>query len=210
MSKMSILTHVQCDGVNPSCGTCIIANSECKYHSPEASLKQRLEELEAEYRYVTHSVTGTHEPGHQSATGLKELTTASLSSADAISSVDTCYPSHQESFPGQNSSSKPQAKLRLSQWTKVSNDDDLLSHLFSLFWTWERSLTRILHREMLLDSLSAEWDATSDAPTTTQTEFCSELLVNSILAISMVSGSMVTAHFSQANDYNLSSSGLLL
>lgn len=196
MSKMGILTHAQCDGVNPSCGTCIIAESECKYRSPEASLKQRLEVLEAAYGDVTHAVIGTHERGHQGATGLKKHTTPRLSSADAITSVDTYYPSHRESFPGQNSSSKPQVKLRLSQWTKVSNDDDLLSYLFSLFWTWERSLTRILHREMLLDSLSPEWDATSDAPTTTQTAFCSELLVNSILAVSMVSGSKGNCTFS--------------
>lgn len=70
--------------------------------------------------------------------------------------------------------------LPVSRWTSVSKNERLLNHLLILFWTWDHVLARIVHRELLLESLSTE------APGGSDFEFCSEFLINSILAISMV------------------------
>ncbi|UNI14819.1 hypothetical protein JDV02_001411 [Purpureocillium takamizusanense] len=70
--------------------------------------------------------------------------------------------------------------LPLSRWTAVTRDEGVLNHLFALFWTWDHSLARILHRELLLDSLTAD----PEAPGHIDTCFCSQFLINSILAIS--------------------------
>ncbi|KAM4064316.1 fungal specific transcription factor [Hirsutella rhossiliensis] len=54
-----------------------------------------------------------------------------------------------------------------------------------MFWTWDSTLATILHRELLLDTLSAERDATSSAPREAEAQFCSDFLINSMLAVSM-------------------------
>lgn len=173
---------MQCDGKDPSCGSCIVSDVECVYRMPNADLKQRLEELELAYKDVTQSIHDGRDAGEQIDAGMGETTRASLSSA--VSSANTNYSSRQISSRGP--SSEVSATLPLARWTTVSNDENLLNHLFTLFWTWESTLSRILSRELLIDSLSAAPDATSSASSGLETEFCSELLVNSILAISMV------------------------
>ncbi|KAM4066770.1 fungal specific transcription factor [Hirsutella rhossiliensis] len=54
-----------------------------------------------------------------------------------------------------------------------------------MFWTWDSTLATILHRELLLDTLYAERDATSSAPREAEAQFCSDFLINSMLAVSM-------------------------
>ncbi|GJN72230.1 hypothetical protein PLICBS_006302 [Purpureocillium lilacinum] len=82
------------------------------------------------------------------------------------------------------------AVLPLSRWTTVTADETLLNHLFALFWTWDHSLARILHRELLLDGLTAD----TQGPGRPDTRFCSEFLINSILAVS-------TSCFHKSDDF---------
>ena len=146
------------------------------------------------YRDITqslHKIDKMHIAGDRSANGARDDARASLSSAGAASSHDTPFTGNENNDSLWCFSSTPPANLPLSRWTSVSNDDKLLTHLFTLFWTWEATLTRILHREWLLHSLSAkpagEGVVSSASPIDAQeAQFCSELLINSILAISMV------------------------
>ena len=171
------------------------------------------------YRNVTQSLHKSdkmHIAGDRSANGARDDARASLSSAGAASSPDTPFTGNENNDSLWCFSSTPPANLPLSRWTSVSNDDKLLTHLFSLFWTWEPTLTRILHREWLLHSLStkpAEEGSVSSAPSIgRKAPFCSELLINSILAISMVcvSQQWECAFFGIRNLGNLGLLGLFL
>jgi hypothetical protein len=77
--------------------------------------------------------------------------------------------------------------LPVSQWTAMSHDDTWLSHLLRLFWTWDTTLTRLIHRELLADVISTRRNNGDEADGQFVSQFCSELLVNSILAYSSVS-----------------------
>ena len=64
-----------------------------------------------------------------------------------------------------------------SRWTRVTDDGHFLALLLSAWHTWEYSYYHILDWEIFLGDLS-----------NSQTDFCSELLVNSLLATASVSG----------------------
>ncbi|KAL4944621.1 hypothetical protein BDV06DRAFT_81933 [Aspergillus oleicola] len=59
-------------------------------------------------------------------------------------------------------------------WTKVTNDDHLVSGLISLYFTWDHPLMQVVDQELILRDMAAG-DMSS--------EFCSPVLVNSILAV---------------------------
>ncbi|KAL4912317.1 fungal-specific transcription factor domain-containing protein [Aspergillus aurantiobrunneus] len=59
-------------------------------------------------------------------------------------------------------------------WTKVTDDDHLVSGLVSLYFTWDHPLMQVVDQEMFLRDMSAG-DMSS--------EFCSPTLVDSILAV---------------------------
>ncbi|KAK3939026.1 hypothetical protein QBC46DRAFT_409619 [Diplogelasinospora grovesii] len=68
--------------------------------------------------------------------------------------------------------------LPVSRWTAVSRDDVQLTHMLNLFWTWDHTLTHILDKAQFLGCLR------SDTPTLPR--FCSDFLVNSILAVASI------------------------
>jgi hypothetical protein len=64
----------------------------------------------------------------------------------------------------------------LPNWTPISKDARFLAHLMTLWHKWEYSYYHYLDWDILLDDLSSG-----------RTDFCSELLVNAILASASVS-----------------------
>lgn len=76
--------------------------------------------------------------------------------------------------------------LPVSQWTTVSQDDVWLSHLLRLFWTWDTTLTRIIHRDLLVDMISTRHGVNENTDGKLVAQFCSELLINALLAYSSV------------------------
>ena len=160
----------------------MISHSECVYRVSARVLKRRFEELEVAYRDVTQNlekINNKHRSGDRS-----------TKDGGDDASPDAPYTGNENDDSRRGSSIISHPNLPLSRWTTVSNDDELLNHLFNLFWTWEATLTRILHREWLVNSLSAR-SATENGVLSLpkdiqEVQFCSELLINSILAISMV------------------------
>ncbi|KAL2872479.1 putative C6 transcription factor [Aspergillus lucknowensis] len=59
-------------------------------------------------------------------------------------------------------------------WTNVTDDDHLVSHLISVYFTWDHPFMQVVDQEMFLRAMTA--GETSSA-------FCSPMLVNSILAV---------------------------
>lgn len=64
-------------------------------------------------------------------------------------------------------------------WTKVTNDTHFLVLLMSAWHTWEYRFYHFLDWDLFLDDLS-----------TGRTDFCSELLVNAVLATASVSNTL--------------------
>lgn len=64
-------------------------------------------------------------------------------------------------------------KVPAKPWTTVTDDDDLVSHLVSLYFTWDYPFYAFVDRDILLKHMS-KGNVNSD--------FCSPFLVNAILA----------------------------
>jgi hypothetical protein len=67
----------------------------------------------------------------------------------------------------------PRFTGRAQPWTTVTDDDQFVSHLLSLFFTWHSPFFNYINRDLFLrDLLSGDKDSV----------FCSPLLVNAVLA----------------------------
>jgi hypothetical protein len=71
----------------------------------------------------------------------------------------------------------PLFQVPAKPWTSVTDDDHLVSHLVSLYFTWDHPMSQIVDQEMFLRHMR-EGNKNS--------EFCTPLLVHSILAIASV------------------------
>ncbi|KAL1851405.1 hypothetical protein VTK73DRAFT_9422 [Phialemonium thermophilum] len=67
------------------------------------------------------------------------------------------------------------SELPMSRWTSVVKDDRLLTHLLTLFWTWDQVVIRILNQVAFLEELYSNPDS--------DVQYCSRFLVNAILAV---------------------------
>ncbi|GES58297.1 C6 transcription factor [Aspergillus terreus] len=68
----------------------------------------------------------------------------------------------------------PLFQVSAKPWVTVTNDDHLVSHLISLYFTWDHPLLQIVDQSIFLDHMRRN---------DTGSSFCSPLLVNSILAV---------------------------
>lgn len=62
-------------------------------------------------------------------------------------------------------------------WTVATNDDHIVSHLISLYFTWDHPLLQVVDQEMFLKHVATK---------ETNPDCCTSLLVNSILAVASV------------------------
>ena len=72
---------------------------------------------------------------------------------------------------------RPLYRLRAHPWTTVTDDDRLVSHLVSLYISWDDNFLSFMDRDRLLEAM-ARGDVRS--------EFCSPFLVNALLAYACV------------------------
>lgn len=72
---------------------------------------------------------------------------------------------------------EPLFQVPCKPWTITTDDDHLVSSLISLYFTWHHPMMQVVDQEMFLRDMSAG-DLAS--------EFCSPVLVNSILAVASV------------------------
>jgi hypothetical protein len=72
----------------------------------------------------------------------------------------------------------PPVRVRAKPWTIVTKDDDFVSHLLSLYFTWDYPFHGFLDRDVFLRHM------TNDQ---VDSEFCSPFLVNALLANACVS-----------------------
>jgi hypothetical protein len=77
----------------------------------------------------------------------------------------------------------PLFDIAAQPWTTVTVDSRLVSHLVSLYFTWEHPFSQIMDQKLFLQHMSA---GKLDTP------FCSPFLVNSLLAAASVSYGLIT------------------
>ena len=95
----------------------------------------------------------------------------------------------------------PLYQVPAKPWTTVTDDDALVSHLISLYFTWHHSVLNCIDRDIFLrDMKSGNLDS----------RFCSPLLVNSILTIACVSTrrQLFTLCITRQNDLLISHSSI--
>jgi hypothetical protein len=71
----------------------------------------------------------------------------------------------------------PLFEVPAKPWTQVTNDDYLVSHLVSLYFTWDHPCSQFLDQRTFLTHMK-QGDSRS--------EFCTPLLVNSLLSLASV------------------------
>ncbi|KAL4807131.1 hypothetical protein BDV18DRAFT_113062 [Aspergillus unguis] len=72
----------------------------------------------------------------------------------------------------------PLFRVPCRPWTNVTSDDHLVSGLISLYFTWDHPLMQVVDQDLFLrDMIAGDMNA----------EFCSPVLVSSILAVASVS-----------------------
>jgi hypothetical protein len=72
----------------------------------------------------------------------------------------------------------PLFEVPAKPWTSVTDDDAFVSHLITLYFTWQQPTFRWVDRDLFLADMRAG---------KTGSRFCSPLLVNIILAVACVS-----------------------
>lgn len=75
-------------------------------------------------------------------------------------------------------SGKPLVKVPAANWTTVTKDDELVSHLISVYFTWYHPAYPCVIRDLFVREMAAG-DLNS--------QFCSPILVNAMLALACVS-----------------------
>lgn len=76
----------------------------------------------------------------------------------------------------------PTIRVPAAPWTSVTDDDDLVSHLVSTYFTWYHPAYPCVIQDLFVDAMNSQVLGTT---------FCCPLLVNSILAIACVRSSEV-------------------
>ena len=76
----------------------------------------------------------------------------------------------------------PPIKVPARPWTRITTDDDFVSHLISTYFNWYDPAYPCVRRELFTGAMVSK-DLTS--------EFCSPLLVNAILAVACVSYNII-------------------
>jgi len=89
----------------------------------------------------------------------------------------TSYPSTQSQQFLNTNKPRPLFRLPAQPWTTVTTDDQLVSHLVSLFLTWDQMYMSLLDRDRFVEAMAR---GKLDTP------YCSPMLVNAILAYSCV------------------------
>lgn len=72
----------------------------------------------------------------------------------------------------------PLVRVPAKPWTNVTNDDEFVSHLMSIFFTWFHVAYPIVNKDLFLSDMSAGISSC---------RYCSPLLVNAVLATACVS-----------------------
>lgn len=77
--------------------------------------------------------------------------------------------------------------LPVSRWSRVSVDDTHLTHLVNLFFTWDNTLSRLINRDVFLETMKTGRPKDANTKDDDSREYlCSPFLINALLALGCV------------------------
>ncbi|KAJ5123873.1 uncharacterized protein N7515_007698 [Penicillium bovifimosum] len=183
----------KCVGDEP-CEPCRKAKTECKVNADNdgrrrITLKRKIESLELDRDLLVRLVEAIrNDDDHQTPDVLNlirsnaPLEEIRLCLADGQSERRGSHPKMSRPSPTRYMNVNRIADIPLFQvpahpWTSITQDDAFVSHLISLYFTWQHSSLNWIDRDLFLaDMHSGRLDS----------RFCSPLLVNSMLAIACI------------------------
>ncbi|KAH7175470.1 hypothetical protein EDB81DRAFT_769974 [Dactylonectria macrodidyma] len=206
---------IKCNGSRPTCKTCRAADSECRYADPDGRAGGVITELQTENHTLRKMLDELRQRSPQVPVEMlpqmqltqkmdcspdsRYVEAANLPSASASAPTNPVANIHEHLFrksqvqdPNLDTQSAttnralPMAELPISRWTRVSIDDEMLTHLFTLFWTWDNTVARIIHWGLFVEDMCAETPPQTDAREPPRHQFCSEFLINAMLAAATI------------------------
>jgi hypothetical protein len=193
---------LKCSGTSP-CTNCIKNNVECTFDASadkrrRGALKRKVNQLEEKEDLLIQLVSTLRESGTRRTIQLLNLIRSNASLAEIQLYIDTQLKSELEQTPelievcneiqrfeqmgsrsrrrildAQRASVEPLFRVPATPWTSVTDDDEHVSHLITLWFTWVHPFYYWIDRELFLrDMQSGSLDS----------KFCSPFLVNAILA----------------------------
>ncbi|GFF42399.1 hypothetical protein IFM58399_06596 [Aspergillus lentulus] len=193
---------LKCSGTSP-CTNCIKNNVECTFDASadkrrRGALKRKVNQLEEKEDLLIQLVSTLRESGTRRTIQLLNLIRSNASLAEIQLYIDTQLKSELEQTPElievcneiqrfeqmgsrsrrrildtQRVSVEPLFRVPAAPWTTVTDDDEHVSHLISLWFTWVHPFYNWIDRDLFLrDMQSGSLDS----------KFCSPFLVNAILA----------------------------
>lgn len=196
------LTPFQCIGGIP-CLPCQNSKTECILNADNdgrrrVTLKRRIESLEQDRDLLMQLVHTIRDDDEQKGRSLVNLIRSNAPLDDIrlhLAENQNLSNNHEAIANGQKTPSSPFEsshrymnikrisdiplyKVPARPWTSVTNDDDFVSHLISLYFTWNNCTSNWIDRDLFLRDMRSG---------NVGSKFCSPLLVNSILAMACVS-----------------------
>ncbi|KAG5981654.1 hypothetical protein E4U55_002715 [Claviceps digitariae] len=213
-SREQRVAPLQCDGQQPSCAPCLTTKVDCQYISRGSALNKRFNALQESYGHLKSGMellcSGTERDAinvlkllrtgqaHENILSLlyhrpdPSRRASLLSEQPCPWTTDYLQRAADEYTPQRPSShTSPIQSLPLSRWTALSDNDFVLTHLFKLFWTWDTTPSRIIHRGILIEAICAPRSSEENTSDQFLSHFCSEALINAILAYAVDSFSLI-------------------
>ncbi|KAI6314195.1 hypothetical protein MCOR29_007455 [Pyricularia oryzae] len=199
---------VKCNGDRPECASCKAAKVDCRYSeppgvSPRGNERRLLKLCKQDQRALVDELRRN---GQESQILKRIIDAPSLEEAVALVSSTSDIAAHgvddgQERVdepmirpqlrPGESSGHDidwQPTEIDVARWTGSKEDDKeafngLLTHLLSLFWTWDNTVSPIIDRCMFLEDLQSDLAHSGTLPPGAKQLFCTPFLVNCVLAV---------------------------
>jgi hypothetical protein len=185
----------QCVGGVP-CVSCQKAETKCEVNTDNDGRRRtkyhrKIESLEQDRDLLLQLVETIRKDDTQTAPGIlslirnngtleeiRQYLAQSLTSGDSDGFPRESQQNRSKFMDINRLSDTPIFEAPANPWTSTTDDDDFVSHLISLYFTWQHCISNYIDRDLFLrDMRSKELSS----------HFCSPLLVNSILAVACVS-----------------------
>lgn len=201
---------LQCSG-GPPCGACVRWKSDCVIDKTSDLRRcihwtRKLEEIERERDILNHVLAVLRDPESEQAIQLLGLIRANAPLYEIEAYLDSLQETSEPLMPsaGLRQPTAVRRILKTEQflnirvfpvptqpWTTVTDDNDFVSHLISLWFTWFHPCFNWIDRDLFMrDMLSRD----------PRSQYCSPFLVNAILAHACVGVPFVSPTVKNSDD----------